>query len=240
MEGIRGRSRRLARSPECVVDHLSTFSFPCPFYPLHSSAYNKTNSKPTLTIHNGFELAYETLKLDEQCFCRKAMSSALVMLTALLPRRCRLACRTDAKATPQETMNNKAAVVVVAVVVIVDDVDEEFIILFCFFVFLFQEWLYDIGRREKRFPHIFVRFLFLGTTKSRAVQSPMIHISCRPTTPTTNRTRKKRSECLTLMESQESDIDNPKNILRLHKAIKQHFDQMNVMFEGADMHGQRF
>lgn len=36
---------------------------------------------------------------------------------------------------------------------------------------------------------------------------------------------------LDLMELQESDIDNPKNILRLHKTIEQHFDQMNIMFE---------
>lgn len=36
---------------------------------------------------------------------------------------------------------------------------------------------------------------------------------------------------LDLMELQESDIDNPKNILRLHKTIEQHFDQINIMFE---------
>lgn len=36
---------------------------------------------------------------------------------------------------------------------------------------------------------------------------------------------------LDLMDLQESDIDNPKNILRLHKTIEQNFDQMNIMFE---------
>eukprot|EP00977_Amphora_coffeiformis_P017575 scaffold5795_cov165-Amphora_coffeaeformis.AAC.2 len=33
------------------------------------------------------------------------------------------------------------------------------------------------------------------------------------------------------MEWQEFDIDNPKNILRLHKTIEYNFDQRNIMFE---------
>jgi len=44
---------------------------------------------------------------------------------------------------------------------------------------------------------------------------------------------------LDLMQLQESDIDNPKNILRLHKTIEQNFDQMNIMFEDTGGTGRQ-